>query len=147
MSLDPCVCTQGLVLCFQIICMGKQKGIHCISHLLCVSIAMDNSICGWFSITFLSLLFPPMQVCEGLPQAPPAYLRCQPGTLSLHGEGRGNKPHGAKHWPSLGFPWIKEGAAKLIKAINTAYDEKGCRWREWTLKWQLVSLLSFSARV
>lgn len=132
MSLEPCVCTQGLVMCYQIICMGKHKGIHCISHLLCGSIAMDNSICGWFTITFLSLLFPPMQICEGLTQAPQAYLTCQQGKLSLRGKGRGNKPHWAKCWPSLGFPWIKEGAAKLTKSVNAARDENGCRWREWT---------------
>lgn len=111
MSLEPCVCTQGFVMCYQIICMRKHKAIHCISRLLWVSIATDSSICGWFTITFLPLFFPPMQICEGLTQAP----LCQPGNLSRHGKGRGNKPHWAKGWPSLVFPWIKEGAAKLAK--------------------------------
>lgn len=129
MSLEPCVCTQGLVMCYQITCMGKHRIriIHCISHLLCGSIAMNGSISGWFTITFLSLLFPPMQICEGLTQAPLAYLTCQPGKLSSHGKGRGNKPHSAKCWPSLHFPRTKEGEVKLTKAANAGHYEKGCR--------------------
>lgn len=147
MSLEPCVCTQGLVMCYQIICVGKHRIIHRMSHLLCGSIAMNGSTCGWFTITFLSLLFPPTQICDRLTQAPPAYLTCQPRKLSPQGKGRGNKPCSAKCWPSLHFPWTKEVEAKLTKAANEAYNEKGCRWREWTLKWQLGSLSSFSTRV
>lgn len=104
MSLELCICTQGVVMCYQIICMRKHNGIHCISHQLCGSIATDNSICGWFTITFLSLAFPPMQICKGLTQAPPDYLTCQPGKLSQHGKRKREQTALSERLAKLSFP-------------------------------------------
>lgn len=140
MSLEPCVCTQGLVLLPNR--LQEEMQMHPLNRLPALgSIAVDYSICVWFTITLLSFIFPPMQICEGLIQASSAHLTCQPGKLRQCGKGRRNKPHWVKCWPSLVFPWIKEGTAKLTRIVNAVHNEKECRWREMNPQ---VACLSFS---